>query len=203
MSTPSSSLRVGRSYTRARRHPWVLGKIGDFTLPLGPYTPAQLAIAAAGTFLLIKTFSLWSPLGPVPVVALGFAVWAARATSIGGRSPLWAAYGWVQFALQPHSGRIGGRTVRDPKVSRLHGSFLIEDTTGPASHPAGAAPPGHAARSSAPGPRRGRNIRSAQGMPARPRWRRRRPGTRRPAPGLRPAPTALQQMLRERQGARR
>jgi hypothetical protein len=202
MSTPAS-LRVGRSYTRARRHPWVLGKIGDFALPLGPYTPAQLAIAAAGTFLLIKTFSLWSPLGPVPVVALGFAVWAARATSIGGRSPLWAAYGWVQFALQPHGGRIGGRTVRAPKVSRLHGSFLIEDTAAPASLPAGAAPLAHPARSSAPGPRRGVNIRGAQGMSARPRWGRRRPGTRRPAPGPRPALTPLQQMLRERQEAHR
>ncbi|MFD3479916.1 hypothetical protein [Streptomyces sp. NPDC058695] len=200
MSTPAS-LRVGRSYTRARRHPWVLGKIGDFTLPLGPYTPAQLAIAAAGTFLLIKTFSLWSPLGPVPVVALGFAVWAARSTSIGGRSPLWAAYGWVQFALQPRGGRIGGRTVRDPKVSRLHGSFLIEDTTAPASLPAGAAPSAYPARSSAPGPRRGRNIRGAQGMSTRARWGR-RPGTRRPAPGPRPAPTLLQQILRERQEAR-
>ncbi|RVU15133.1 hypothetical protein EOT10_39840 [Streptomyces antnestii] len=202
MSTPAS-LRVGRSYTRARRHPWVLGKIGDFTLPLGPYTPAQLAIAAAGTFLLIKTFSLWSPLGPVPVVALGFAVWAARATSIGGRSPLWAAYGWVQFALQPHGGRIGGRTVRDPKVSRLHGSFLIEDTTAPASLPAAAAPLARPARSFAPGPRRGRNIRGAQGLSTRPPWGRRRSGTRRPAPRPRPAPTALQQMLRERQEAHR
>ncbi|MET7666055.1 hypothetical protein ABZT45_48940 [Streptomyces sp. NPDC005356] len=178
MSTPTSSLRVGRSYTRARRHPWVLGKIGDFTLPLGPYTPAQLAIAAAGTFLLIKTFSLWSPLGPVPVVALGFAVWAARATSIGGR---------------------------DPTVSRLHGSFLIEDTTAPASLPADAAPLAHPARSSGPGPRRGRNIRGAQGMSTRSRWGRRRPGTRRtaPGPGPRPALTPLQQMLRERQEAQR
>ncbi|MEV6699226.1 hypothetical protein AB0M68_18905 [Streptomyces sp. NPDC051453] len=201
MST-TAPLRVGRTYTRARRHPWVLGKVGDFTLPLGPYTPAQLVIAAAGTFLLIKTFSVWSPLGPVPVVALGFAVWAARATRMGGRSPLWAALGWVQFALQPASGRIGGRTARDPKVSSLHGSFLIEDTGSPDALSVRQAPSTRPARPCAWGPQRRADVRGARRLATRRRWGRRRP-ERGGAPGPRPAPTPLQQMLRERQEARR
>lgn len=141
MST-ATVLRIGRTYTRARRHPWVMGKIGDWTLPLGPYTPAQMTIAGAGIFVLIKTFSWWAPLGPAPVVALGFAVWLARASRMGGRSPLWVAYGWGQRALQPVGGRMNGRTVRPARPRALRGSFLIETTTepvatavGPASSP--------------------------------------------------------------------
>ncbi|MDF3141483.1 hypothetical protein, partial [Streptomyces sp. T21Q-yed] len=131
MSTPVIAARVGRSYTRARRHPWVLGKVGDWTLPLGPYTPAQLVIAAGGIYVLIKTFAWWSFMGPVPVIALGVAVWAVRASRIGGRSPLWIAYGWALYALQPSAGRISGRSVRERRPRVLTGSILIEETTAP------------------------------------------------------------------------
>ncbi|GGO59084.1 hypothetical protein [Streptomyces lasiicapitis] len=198
MSSPTAMVRIGRTYTRARRHPWVLGKVGDWTLPLGPYTPAQLTIAAVGIFALIKTFSWWAAsLGPVPVVGLGVAVWLARASRVGGRAPLWVAYGWAQRALQPASGRINGRTVRPSGQRALHGTFLIENTTAPA-----AAEPATAAS-------RSRQVRGAAGAPAsksttrgRRRWGRGR--TARPAaPVARPAPTALQQLLRERQEAGR
>ncbi|MFD3535884.1 hypothetical protein [Streptomyces sp. NPDC058664] len=175
MST-SASARVGRSYTRARLFPWVLGKIGDFVLWLGPYNAPQLIIAAAGVFLLIKTFSWWAgPLGPVPVVALGVAVWAARANRIAGRAPLWIAYGTLQRALQPPTGRIAGRTARLPRPRLLTGTFLIEHTPAPVPvhHPASAI----TAPSTAPDPR---------------------PRHRTSARGGGPAPTPLQQMLRER-----
>lgn len=86
-----------------------MGKIGDFVLWLGPYNAPQLIILGAGVFTLIKTFSWWWPvLGPLPLGALGFAVWAARAGRIGGRMPLWVAYGLLQRALQPASGRTTG-----------------------------------------------------------------------------------------------
>ncbi|MFE6459698.1 hypothetical protein ACFVP0_19855 [Streptomyces cinereoruber] len=165
--------RVGRTYTRARAFPWVLGKIGDFVLWLGPYNAAQLIIAAAGTFLLIKTFSWWAgPLGPIPVAALGVAIWAARAHRIAGQAPLWIAYGVLQRALQPAVGRFGGRTARFPRPQVLAGTFLIEHT-GPA-----AAPPGSAAV-----------LAPSTNPRSRPR-----PSAR----GGGPAPTPLQQMLRER-----
>ncbi|QIB49530.1 hypothetical protein [Streptomyces aureoverticillatus] len=197
MSGAATAVRIGRTYTRARRHPWVLGKIGDWTLPLGPYTPAQLTIAAVGIFALIKTFSWWAPsLGPVPVVGLGVAVWLARASRLGGRAPLWVAYGWAQFALQPSSGRINGRTVRPRSLRALHGTFLIEHTTATASAgPAAAAP-------------RTRHARPTAAAPAGPaavrRWRWPRAArSRAAAPVVRPAPTPLQQLLRERQEAGR
>ncbi|MEU9056250.1 hypothetical protein AB0D37_38670 [Streptomyces sp. NPDC048384] len=192
MSTSAATVRVGRSYTRARRHPWVLGKVGDWTLPLGPYTPAQLAIAAAGIFVLIKTFAWWSFLGPAPVIALGVAVWAARATRVGGRSPLWIAYGWVQYALQPKSGRVGGRPARERRPHVLHGTLLIEDTTlGTDDKPT-------AERTTVV---KTRTRTHAATRPARRPGRRRTVAPQPPAPTLRPAPTPLQRMLRERQGA--
>lgn len=198
MSTLSATVRIGRTYTRARRHPWVLGKIGDWTLPLGPYTPAQLTIAAVGIFALIKTWSWWAPtLGPAPVIALGVAVWLARASRMGGRSPLWVAYGWVIFALQPAGGRINGRTARPSRPQTLHGSFLIEDTTGAGEADSPTTAPSRRARRTAAtpapadarAPRRRKRHRTAKNHP--------RP------PVARPAPTPLQQMLRERQEARR
>ncbi|MEV0449800.1 hypothetical protein [Streptomyces sp. NPDC050600] len=173
MSTATA--RTGRSYTQARSFPWVLGKIGDFVLWLGPYNAPQLIILGAGVFLLIKTFAWWGPvLGPVPVVALGFAVWAARASRIGGRMPLWVAWGLVQRALQPATGRIGGRTARPASAHLLTGSFLVEQT----------------GQGDSPAP-----------SPKRPSRRAPRPATATPPVTRRasgPAPTPLQQLLHTR-----
>ncbi|SEB98625.1 hypothetical protein SAMN05216532_0109 [Streptomyces sp. 2231.1] len=62
----AAAARVGRFYTSVRRHPWVLGKVADWHIPLGPYTPAQITVAVGGGFFLVKTISWWSWLGPLP-----------------------------------------------------------------------------------------------------------------------------------------
>jgi hypothetical protein len=131
--------RVGRFYTSARRHPWVLGKVADWKIPLGPYTPAQIAVAVGGGFLLVKTIPLWSWMGPVPIVAWVLAVWATRRPKIGGRAPLQAALGWVLLAWQPQGGRIGGRAARDRAARALLGGFTIEHGAAPSSAPAAVA----------------------------------------------------------------
>ena len=121
---------VARSYTRARRHPWVLGKVGDWTLPLGPYTPAQLIVAGSGVMVLIRTYGLWAPyLGPLPLIALGAMVWAVRSARIGGRVPAAALLGLLTVALEPRAGRIGARPARDRRPAAMRGGFLITDTT--------------------------------------------------------------------------
>ena len=120
---------VARSYTRARRHPWVLGRVGDWTLPLGPYTPAQLVVAGAGAMVLIETYSLWADaLGPLPVFALGAGVWAVRSARIGGRVPAAALLGLLSAALEPRSGRIGARAARDGGPIALVSGFHVTDT---------------------------------------------------------------------------
>ncbi|MCI3273351.1 hypothetical protein [Streptomyces cylindrosporus] len=131
--------RVGRFYTAARRHPWVLGKVADWKIPLGPYTPAQIAVAVGGGYLLIKTIGWWSWMGPVPIVAWGLAIWMVRRPKVRGRAPIQAALGWVLLGWQPRGGRIGGRAARDRAPHPLLGGFTIEAT--PAPVPAAQAAP--------------------------------------------------------------
>jgi hypothetical protein len=128
----AAAARVGRFYTAARRHPWVLGKVADWKIPLGPYTPAQITVAVGGGFLLIKTISWWSWTGPIPIIAWLLAIWTVRRPKIRGRAPLQAALGWVLLGRQPRGGRIGGRAARDRAPHPLLAGFTIEDT--PAGH---------------------------------------------------------------------
>ncbi|MDX2576829.1 hypothetical protein PV332_15265 [Streptomyces scabiei] len=134
----AAAARVGRFYTAARRHPWVLGKVADWKIPLGPYTPAQIAVAVGGGFLLIKTIGWWSWMGPIPIVAWVLVIWMVRRPKIRGRAPMQAALGWVLLGWQPRGGRIGGRAARDRAPHPLLGGFTIEDTPtpGPAAQPA-------------------------------------------------------------------
>ncbi|MFI1508189.1 hypothetical protein [Streptomyces sp. NPDC020597] len=161
--------RVGRFYTSARRHPWVLGKVADWRIPLGPYTPAQIAFAVGGGFFLVKTLGWWSWMGPVPIVAWLLTIWAVRRPKVRGRAPLQAALGWVLLAWQPRGGRIGGRAARDHRSHPLLGGFTIEDAP---AHAAGAAlsrPAAHrAARASRPGPAAGRVFTRHRTQPAAP-----------------------------------
>jgi hypothetical protein len=132
----AGEVAVARSYTRARRHPWVLGKVGEWVLPLGPYTPAQLVVAGVGVLALIKTYGLWAPvLGPVPVAALGVAVWAVRSARIGGRVPAAALWGVTAALAQPRAGRIGGRAARDRARVDVLGGFYVTATDGGAGRP--------------------------------------------------------------------
>lgn len=181
MTSSVARSRMGRTYTRARRHPWVLGKIGDWTLPLGPYTPAQLTVAFFGAFALIKTFSWWSALGPLPVVVWGVAVWAVRNPKIGGRSPMYVAAGLVELALRPRCGRIGGRAAKERRPQAMYGGFVVEEDQNAVPVSSGLEGVG----APAVRPRR-RILRRAAGP---------RRANRSPQNGG-PAPTALQRMLR-------
>ncbi|MFJ6722510.1 hypothetical protein [Streptomyces sp. NPDC091259] len=118
--------RIARVYTGARRHPWVLGKLGDWVIWFGPYTPAQLVILGGGAFALIKGYDWWSWAGPVPVVLWLVAVWAARGAQIAGQNPFTAAAGVLVLLLRHPAGRIGGRIARDRRPSYLCGRFVIQ-----------------------------------------------------------------------------
>ncbi|MGW7067076.1 hypothetical protein ACWGII_18650 [Streptomyces sp. NPDC054855] len=118
--------RTARFYTAARRHPWVMGKLADWRLPLGPYNAAQIALAVVGGFLLVKTISVWSMLGPIPITLWLVGIWLLRRPKIGGRHPVSAAMGMVALLVQPGGGRIGPRAARDPHARRLRGGFTLE-----------------------------------------------------------------------------
>jgi hypothetical protein len=166
---------MSRFYTAARRHPWVLGKVADWRIPLGPYTPAQIAVAVAGGFVLVKTIPLWSWMGPIPPAAWLLGIWAVRRPKIKGRSPFPAALGWLLLLWQPRGGRIGGRAARDRYSRPLLGGFTIE---GAPALTAAASPsrPGvqRVPRATRPGPSAGRSSTrrparsAAPATPARP-----------------------------------
>ncbi|MFD9356432.1 hypothetical protein [Streptomyces sp. NPDC060031] len=118
--------RVARVYTSARRHPWVLGKLGDWTIWFGPYTPAQLVVLGGGAFALIKTYALWSWAGPVPVLLWVGGVWAVRGAQIAGQNPFTALLGVLTLLLRHPAGRISGRVARDRRPSYLRGRFIVE-----------------------------------------------------------------------------
>ncbi|WP_331727386.1 hypothetical protein OG871_40280 (plasmid) [Kitasatospora sp. NBC_00374] len=128
MSSAARS-RIGRSYTKARRHPWVLGKIGDWRIPMGPYTPPQLVVAALGAYVLVKTATWWAPLlGPLPVLAWAVAIWAARHSRIAGRSPFLVVADALSLAVSPRAGQIGGQAVRPVRPVLLTGAtFTFEN----------------------------------------------------------------------------
>ncbi|WP_435216392.1 hypothetical protein [Streptomyces sp. bgisy034] len=131
MSGAAAAGRTGRFYTAARRHPWVLGKVADWKIPLGPYTPAQIAVAVGGGFLLIKTIGWWSWMGPFPIAAWLLLIWTVRRPKIAGRAPWQAALGWLLLLWQPQGGRIGGRAARDHSPRPLIVGFTIEDAPVP------------------------------------------------------------------------
>ncbi|WP_406511049.1 hypothetical protein OG851_00145 [Streptomyces sp. NBC_00161] len=130
---------IVRSYTGARRHPWVLGKLGDWVMPFGPYTPAQLVVLGGGPVLLIKTFGWWSWAGPVPVVLWLVSVWAVRGVQIAGQNPFTALLGAVAVVTRHPAGRIGGRVARDRRPSFFGGLFVVEPAPAPVSAPAAVA----------------------------------------------------------------
>ncbi|MFD6549691.1 hypothetical protein [Streptomyces sp. NPDC058398] len=109
----------------------MLGKVADWRIPLGPYTPAQISVAVGGGFLLVKTINWWSWMGPVPIVAWVLAIWVVRRPKIAGRAPVQAAVGWVLLGWQPQGGRIGGRAARDRATKPLLGAFTIEGAPAP------------------------------------------------------------------------
>lgn len=121
-----------RSYTRARRHPLVIGKIGGWTLPT-PISPTQLLLLL-GTFLaLLWTRALWAHLGGVGnLLVQGFLpvlfAWMVRHLRVEGRPPLRALAGLVGFITAPRGGVLRGRSLRNRPTVRLQGGrFFIEE----------------------------------------------------------------------------
>jgi hypothetical protein len=105
------------SYTHARRHPMVLGRIAGWTPPF-QLTVTQIAVLLGSFFGLVWTWELWAgllPSGAATAVALGVptgATWAVRRVRVEGRSLPRALLGWLQLAVTPTAGTVAGRPAR-------------------------------------------------------------------------------------------
>lgn len=108
---------VVRFYTRARKIPFMLGKLGDFKIPFGPYTLTQGVVFVAAAWIGSETMWLWAR-GWVPLlawlvllaVAAGCAVGAGR-IPFKGRNPLMLAAGIVGYGSAPPWGIQGGSRI--------------------------------------------------------------------------------------------
>jgi hypothetical protein len=108
---------VCATYTHARRHPLVLGKIAGWTPPFQLSVPQVLVLL--GVFWLeMQTWHLWGALLPrslQAVVAIGLPIglgWIVRKARVEGRSLPRAVVGWVSLLTSPRWGKAAGRPYR-------------------------------------------------------------------------------------------
>ena len=123
---------VCSSYTHARRHPMVLGRIAGWTPPF-QLSVTQLAVLVGGFLALNVTRPLWAPLTPGSaggVVLIGgpsLAAWMVRRVRVEGRTLPRATLGWLTLWCLPRSGRCGGRPVRNPRATTWTSGVVISD----------------------------------------------------------------------------
>lgn len=105
------------SYTHARRHPMVLGRIGGWAPPF-QLSVTQIAVLLMTFGLLRWTWPLWATHFGGSMAALlavgvpSLAAWAVRRVRVEGRSLPRAALGWLTLWSAPSGGQIAGRPQR-------------------------------------------------------------------------------------------
>lgn len=109
---------VVRFYTQARKIPYLLGKIGDFKLPGGPYTLTQGVVAFIVAWIGKATMPMWAGgmitiVAWIPVLLIALACgYIAGRIPFKGRNPLMLLWGLVGYATAPSWGTQAGRPVR-------------------------------------------------------------------------------------------
>ena len=128
---------VVRFYTLARKIPFLLGKLGDWVLPGGPYTLAQGIAFIGVAFTGQKTMPLWAS-GMAPIVAwipvlilAAVSALAAGRIPLKGRNPLMILWGVIGYVDAPAWGRQAGSTVALKKTRTVK-----HRSTSPTRHPA-------------------------------------------------------------------
>lgn len=114
----SPEMLVGRCYTRARRHPLMIGKWpgGRGRIWGGPYTVPQVVVLAVSLAALVLTRGLWAHFGLFNyAIALGGPYGLSllvRHIRVDGRNPLAVAASSASLITRPAGGRLGGRPLR-------------------------------------------------------------------------------------------
>lgn len=112
------------TYTHARRHPMVLGRIAGWTPPF-QLSLTQIAVLLLSFFFMVRTWWLWA--APLPgslalIVGAGVPVgltWAVRRVRVEGRSLPRALLGWLTLWSTPPRGALRGRPYRDRSAVSL------------------------------------------------------------------------------------
>lgn len=115
------------SYTFARRHPMVLGRIGGWAPPF-QLSIAQLVVLVVSFAALVWTWSAWAPLLPDSLATMATmgvptgAAWALRRVRIEGRSLPRGLLGYLTQWSTPRGGAVAGRPYRPGRPRRAAGS---------------------------------------------------------------------------------
>lgn len=127
MSDPAATPVACASYTYARRHPKVLGRIGGWAPPV-QLSFVQLGTLAVSLILLTMTWGVWAPVLPPSIRLLVITAvpsgscWAVRRSRLEGRSLVRTAVGVLTLACQPRHGSVHGR----PALSRTSVDWRTE-----------------------------------------------------------------------------
>ncbi|MEU6346575.1 hypothetical protein ABZ883_37150 [Streptomyces sp. NPDC046977] len=162
---------VGRSYTRARKHPLVIGKLpGAGRLPGGPYTITQIVTMVVVFGLLAITQALWAHFGLANIlimIALPWGLaWVLRYARIDGRDPARALRSLLIYASAPGGGRLAGRPQRHPRPQLSRTTATVRTVGGPAPDEPASTP--QRTQAAAPQSRPARRPTSAADSSARP-----------------------------------
>ncbi|MFE5689891.1 hypothetical protein ACFVAQ_20275 [Streptomyces sp. NPDC057651] len=152
MNTTDEEILVGRCYTKARRHPSMIGQWEGRRLWGGPYSVPQFitmgVVFAAMIVALVAVPRLWSTLRLFNLVALALVPYLASLLvgrlHIDGRHPfaaLASAAGLVAGGQRP---RLGGRQLRRITTQPLQGAVTLTPTAQAPKRRAAAGPAGAA-----------------------------------------------------------
>ena len=121
---------VCASYTHARRHPMVLGRIAGWAPPF-QLSVTQLAVLVCTFVLLMWTRPVWTavaPSGLSGLLLLGAPIglaWAIRRVRVEGRSVPRAAVGWLTLQCQPAGGVASGRPLHERRTVVVRGRVYL------------------------------------------------------------------------------
>ncbi|HEX8802666.1 MAG TPA: TcpE family conjugal transfer membrane protein [Acidimicrobiales bacterium] len=112
------------TYTHARRHPMVLGRIAGWTPPF-QLSLTQIGVLLVSFYVMVNTWRYWA--APLPsslalIVGAGVPVgltWAVRRVRVEGRSLPRAAVGWLALWATPPKGTLRGRPHLDRRAVSL------------------------------------------------------------------------------------
>lgn len=117
------------TYTHARRHPMVLGRIAGWTPPF-QLSLTQIGVLLVSFYVMVKTWQWWAPALPSSlalIIGIGVPVgltWAVRRVRVEGRSLPRAALGWVSLWSVPPKGQLRGRPHREHRPVSLVGVHM-------------------------------------------------------------------------------
>lgn len=119
------------TYTHARRHPMVLGKIGNWTPPFQVTFP-QLAVIVVALLVEYLTWQWWGARLPMVLALLCLIglplvlAWAVRRARIEGRGLVRAGIGYLVYLTKAPRGQVGGRAYHPQRrVTLEHGWMYV------------------------------------------------------------------------------